>query len=178
MKKFNEERKARQAAEERMQEFEKTVKLLSSDVKYLREEASKLERECNDEAQRRRDVEAELLKRAQEVNELSTDLSNARILEKHLNKILADSKEESTALKEECDRLRKCSLDNENVKIKKLQEEIEELKTMNQLYRSQRLENYEEIENLGRERDKLKCDNLQLMEEMLVFCAFITSFMT
>jgi hypothetical protein len=82
--------------------------------------------------------------------------------------MLSDLKEENLNLKEECDRLRKISLESENMKIKKLQEEIEELKTMNQLYRSQRLENNEEIENLGRERDKIKRDNLQLGEELFV----------
>ncbi len=169
MKKFNEERKTRQTAEERTHELEKCAKMLTADVKYLKDECVKKERELGDETSRRKEMECDLARKTHELNELATDLSNARILEKHLNKILGDLKEESTALKEECDRLRKVSLDQESVKIRKLQEEIDELKTMNQLYRSQRLENYEEIENLGRERDKLKCDSSQLADEMYFF---------
>lgn len=168
LSKFNEERKARQAAEERTQEIEKTLQMFTSDIKYLKEELGKRDKEWSDELTRRKEAESELARKSSEYTEMSTDLSNAKILEKHLNKILSDLKEESSSLKEECDRLRKVSLETENTKIKKLQEEIDELKTMNQLYRSQRLENYEEIENLGRERDKLKCDHIQLAEEMLV----------
>lgn len=169
LKKFNEERKARQAAEERVHEVEKSIQMLISDNKYLKDELNKRDKEWSDELTRRKEAECELARRTSEVNEMSTDLSNAKILEKHLNKILSDLKEESGALKEECDRLRKVSLETENTKIKKLQEEIDELKTMNQLYRSQRLENYEEIESLGRERDKLKCDTIRLADEMFVF---------
>lgn len=166
MKKFNEERKARQAAEERTQEVEKSAQMLASDVKYLKEELNKRDKEWNDEQTRRKEVESELARKCADAVELNTDLSNAKILEKHLNKILSDVKEENASLREECDRLRKVSLETENTKVKKLQEEIDELKTMNQLYRSQRLENYEEIENLGRERDKLRSDNSQLAEDM------------
>lgn len=155
--------------------MEKSAQKLAADVKYLKDEIGKREKEWADELARRKETECELARKCDELAEMSTDLSNAKILEKHLNKILSDLKEESANLKEECDRLRKVSLETENIKIKKLQEEIDELKTMNQLYRSQRLENYEEIENLGRERDKLKCDNMQLQSEMSV-AFFLTIF--
>lgn len=172
LKKFNEERKARQLAEEKTLDLEKNIKILNSDNKYLKEDINKKEKEFNDEIIRfiaiKKELDLELNKKCQEANDLNTDLSNSKILEKHLNKMLSDLKEENLNLKEECDRLRKISLESENMKIKKLQEEIEELKTMNQLYRSQRLENNEEIENLGRERDKIKRDNLQLGEELFV----------
>lgn len=75
-----------------------------------------------------------------------------------MNKIWCDLKEENIKLKEECDKLRKISLESENNKIKKLQEEIEELKTLNQLYRSQRLESDEELAALAREKEKIKLE--------------------
>jgi FtsZ-binding cell division protein ZapB len=96
---------------------------------------------------------------------LSSDISNFKIKEKHLNKISSDLKEENSLLKVECDKLRKISLDTENTKIKKLQEEIDELKTMNQLYRSQRLESDEEISSLTREKDKIKAEYNQSKKE-------------
>ena len=49
--------------------------------------------------------------------------------------------------------------------LKKLDEQIEELKTMNQLYRSQRLESDEEISSLFREKDKIKLDLNQSKKE-------------
>ena len=113
----------------------------------------------------KRDFEHELIKRNQELSDLSSEISNFKIKEKHQNKISSDLKEENLHLKIECDKLRKISLDTENTKIKKLQEEIEELKTMNQLYRSQRLESDEEIYSLTREKDKIKVELNQSKKE-------------
>lgn len=113
----------------------------------------------------KRDFEHELIKRNQELSDLSSEISNFRIKEKHLNKISNDLKGENLYLKEECDKLRKISLDTENIKIKKFQEEIEMLKTMNQLYRSQRLESDEEISTLCRDKDKIKLEFNQAKKE-------------
>jgi hypothetical protein len=169
LKKFNDERKARQLAEDKSIEIEKQLKIISSDYKYLKEDLIKKEKDHNDELTKnlslKRDFEHELIKRNQELSDLSAEISNFKIKEKHLNKISHDLKEENSHLKEECDKLRKITLDTENTKIKKLQEEIEELKTMNQLYRSQRLESDEEISSLFREKDKVKLEFNQSKKE-------------
>jgi hypothetical protein len=142
---------------------------LNSDNKYLKEDLVKKEREFNDEIQRylnlKHEFEHELLKRNQDIASLNSEVSNFKIKEKHSNKIVQDLKEEATGFKEECDQLRKIALDTENTKIKKLQEEIDEVKTMNQLYRSQRLESEEEILSLSREKDKLKLEFFQIKKE-------------
>ena len=92
-------------------------------------------------------------------------VANHKIKEKHFTKNALELKDENATLKAECDKLRKMSLDTENTKIKKLQEEIDELKTMNQLYRSQRLESDEEIGQLVRDADKLKFESAHLKKE-------------
>ena len=143
-------------------DLDKQLKLTSSDNKYLRDDLVKKEKEFSDEIQRylnlKREFEHELLRRNQDLASVSAEMSNFRIKEKHLNKIISELKEEVSGLREECDRLRKVALDTENTKVKKLHEEIDELKTMNQLYRSQRLESDEEIGGLVRERDKLRVE--------------------
>jgi len=162
LKRFNEERNRRQLAEERTLELDKQLKLISSDNKYLREDLVKKEKEFGNEIQRysnlKREFEHELLRRNQDLASSNSEISNLRIKEKHLNKIVVELKEEVSGLREECDRLRKVALDTENTKVKKLHEEIDELKTMNQLYRSQRLESDEEIGSLTRDRDKLRAE--------------------
>ncbi len=169
LKRFNEERKWRQLAEERSVELDKQLKLTNSDNKYLREDLIKKEKDFGDEIQKylnlKREFEHELLRRNQDITGLNAELSNFRIKEKHLNKIVGELKEEASGLREECDRLRKVALDTENTKVKKLHEEIDELKTMNQLYRSQRLESDEEIGGLARERDKLRAEFAQARKE-------------
>jgi chromosome segregation ATPase len=156
-------------AEEKCLELEKNIKLLNSDYKYLKDDMSKKEREFNDELVKymnmKKELESDLFKRNQDMADLSSELSNFKIKEKHFNKISSDLKEENSQLKEECDKYRKISIDAENVKVKKLQEEIEELKTMNQLYRSQRLESDEEINNCAREIDRLKAECVRMRKE-------------
>lgn len=170
LKKFNEERKARQIGEDKCLDLEKTIQILSSDLKYLKEDLAKKEINFNEDLVRllniKKDLELDLGRKNQDLNDLHTEVSNFRIKEKHLNKICLDLKEENSNLKEECDKLRKISLDAENTKIKKLQEEIDELKTMNQLYRSQRLESDEEINNFIREKEKLRAELIQLKKEL------------
>lgn len=170
LKKFNEERKTRQIAEHKTLELEKSIKILNSDLNYLKEDLSKKEKEFSEELMRyinvKKELDVDLSKRNQEIIDLNSEISNLKIKEKHFNKISRDLKEENLHLKEECDKLRKISLDTENTKIKKLQEEIEELKTMNQLYRSQRLESDEEISNYVREKEKLKSEFFQLKKEL------------
>lgn len=170
LKKFNEERKSRQVAEEKSVDWEKQYKLISSDCKYLKEDLLKKERDFNDEIQKylnmKREFEQELLHCNQDLGSLNSEISNFKIKEKHSNKIAHDLKDENSKLKSECDRLRKIALDTENTKIKKLQEEIDEIKTMNQLYRSQRLESDEEIAGLSREKDKIKTDYLHLKKDL------------
>lgn len=130
----------------------------------------KKERDFNDEIQKylnmKRELEQELLHCNQDLASLNSEISNFKIKEKHSNKIAHDLKDENSKLKSECDRLRKIALDTENTKIKKLQEEIDEIKTMNQLYRSQRLESDEEIAGLSREKDKVKTDYLHLKKDL------------
>ena len=162
LKKFNDERKSRQQAEDKSLDLERQIKILTSDYRYLKEELSKKDKEYNEEITKnlslKRDFEHELIKRNQELSELNSEISNFKIKEKHLNKIANDLKEENAKMRDECDRLRKISLETENNKIKKLQEEIEELKTLNQLYRSQRLESDEELSALAREKEKFKLE--------------------
>jgi hypothetical protein len=156
-------------AEDKCLELEKSIKLLNSDYKYLKDDMGKKEREFNEELVKymnmKKEFEAELFKRNQEMADLNSELSNFKIKEKHFNKISLDLKEENSQLKEECDKYRKISIDAENHKVKKLQEEIEELKTMNQLYRSQRLESDEEINNCAREIERLKSECTRLRKE-------------
>lgn len=170
LKKFNEERKARQIFEERTIEYEKTLKNLNSDLKYLKEDLLKKEKEFYEESIKlmnvKRDLELEMSRKNQELNEYTTEISNLRIKERHLNKIWLDSKEENSNLRQECDKLRKLSFDIENTKIKKLQDEIDELKMMNQLYRTQKLESEEDIVNFQRNSDLLREENNQLKTEM------------
>ena len=169
LKKFNEERKSRELAEEKSIDLEQQLKLISSDNLYLKDDLVKKGKEFSEEIQKylnlKREFEHELLKRNGDIDRLSSEVSNFKIKEKHSCKIAHDLKEETVSLKEECDRLRKIALDTENTKIKKLQEEIDEVKTMNQLYRSQRLESDEEISSLSREKDKIRSDYLQLKKE-------------
>lgn len=136
----------------------------------MKEDLAKKEKELKDELFRsinvKKELDAELLKKNQEASELVSEISNLKIKEKHLSKISLSVKEENVHLKEECDRLRKISLDTENNKIKKLQEEIDELKAMNQLYRSQRLEAEEDISNFLREKELIKLDFVQLKNEL------------
>ena len=143
---------------------------MNSDLNYLKEDLSKKEKEFSEELMRyinvKKELDVDLSKRNQDIIDLNSEISNLKIKEKHFNKISRDLKEENLHLKEECDKLRKISLDTENTKIKKLQEEIEELKTMNQLYRSQRLESDEEISNYVREKEKLKSEFFQLKKEL------------
>jgi chromosome segregation ATPase len=170
LKKFNEERKTRQIAEDKALELDRSIKMLNSDIKYLKEDLNKKEKEFNDELAKyisiKKELDAELTRRSQELNELNSESSNLRIKEKHLNKINGELKEENFKLKNECDKLRKISLDTENTKIKKLQEEIDELKTINQLYRSQRLESDEEISNHVKEKEKYKYELAQHKKEL------------
>lgn len=114
----------------------------------------------------KRELELELSKKNQELNEYSTEISNLRIKERHMNKICLDMKEENSNLRSECDKLRKLSFDIENTKIKKIQEEIDELKIMNQLYRTQKLESEEDISNFQRNNDVLKEENVRLKREL------------
>lgn len=170
LKKFNDERKARQIAEDKSLDLDRSIKILNSDLKYLKEDLSKKEKEFNDEVARlleiKKELEVDLSKKNQEINDLNTEISNFKIKEKHLNKICLDLKEENSNLKDEFDKLRKISLDAENTKIKKLQEEIDELKTMNQLYRSQRLESDEEISNHIRDKERLNGELKPLKREL------------
>lgn len=172
LKKFNEERKARQIAEDKALEVEKNVRMLVSDNKYLREEMSKKEKDFNEEITRymgiKRELEQEFIRRNQDLAELNSELSNFKIKEKHLNKIIQDAKDENVKVREEFDKLRKFSLDAENTKIKKLQDEVDELKTINQLYRSQRLESDEEILILIKEKDKFRSDFMQIKKELYI----------
>ncbi len=169
-KKFNIERKARHLAEEKTIDLEKSIQILNSDIKFLKDDLKKKEKDFNDKITElinvKKELENDLLKKNQDMNDLNSEISNLKIKEKHFTKICSDLKEETGNLKDECDRLRKISLDTENTKIKKLQEEIDELKTINQLYRSQRLESDEELNNYAREKEKLKSDYLQIKKEL------------
>lgn len=120
----------------------------------------------------KKDFDAELMRKNQEINDLNAAVSSFKILESHLNKKYNELKEENLHLKEEYDKLRKTSLDVESQIIKKLQDEIEESKTLNQLYRSQRYESDEEIKNLTMECDKLKSDLLNIKKELFVFSSY------
>lgn len=135
----------------------------------MKEDLIKKEREFNEEIQRylnmKHEFEHELHKRNQDIANLNSEVSNFKIKEKHFNKIVQDLKEETINLKEECDQLRKIALETENTKIKKLQEEIDEIKTINQLYRSQRLESEEEILSLSRDKDKMKSEFVHIKKE-------------
>ena len=86
-KKFNEERKSRQLAEEKSLDWDKQLKLISSDNKYLKEDLIKKEKEFNDEIQKylnlKREFEHELLKRNQDIASLNSEVSNFKIKEKH-----------------------------------------------------------------------------------------------
>jgi hypothetical protein len=170
LKKFNEERKTRHLAEEKCLMLEKNLRMLSSDLDFMKEDHAKKEREVSDEIFKmqslKKDLDLELNKRAQECIDLNAEISNLRIKEKHLTKISADLKEESQIMREECDRLRKVTIETENTKVKKLQEEIDELKTINSLYRSQRLESDDEINNLIRDKEKLKSELHQMRKEL------------
>lgn len=169
-KKFNIERKARHLAEEKTIDLEKSIQILNSDIKYLKDDLNKKEKDFNEKITElinvKKELENDLLRKNQDMNDLNSEISNLKIKEKHFTKICSDLKEETSNLKDECDRLRKISLDTENTKIKKLQEEIDELKTINQLYRSQRLESDEELNNYAREKEKLKSDYLQIKKEL------------
>ena len=168
--KFNEERRARQLSEEKTLGLEKHMEMLNADICFVKEDLAKKERDFNEELGRylslKKETDAELSRRGQEIVELSAETSNLKIKEKHLTKISQELREENTGLKEECERLRKVTIETENSKVRKLQEELEELKTMNQLYRSQRLESNEEIGNFHRETDKLKSELSMARKEM------------
>lgn len=174
LQKFTLERRARQASEEKSMSLEKTIKILNSDMSFLKEDLTKKEREVSEELSKylnlKKELDAELARHGQEMSDLQGEISNLRIKEKHLNKISQELKEENMSLRDECDKLRKTSIETENVKVKKLQEELDELKTMNQLYRSQKLESEEEIQNLSRERDKLKFETTQVKKELDALC--------
>ena len=169
-KKFQEERKTRQLAEERLLAAEKQLQMLGVDLRFAREDAAKRERELADEVARlasgKRELETELGRRASELSSLGAELSSLRIKEKHLGNMAAEAKQESHALKDECDKLRKLSLEAENSKLKKLHDEIDDLKTLNQLYRSQRLESDDEIAGLTRDNEKTRADLAQLRRDM------------
>ena len=114
------------------------------------------------------ELELELQKRTQSQNELSEMLnenSNLKIREKQLTKQVQDLGEECNNFKLECENLRKFLIDSENYKIKSIQDECDELRQMNQLYRSQRLELGEENEALIKQCNKLKQDLFQLQKE-------------
>ncbi|CAF0772865.1 unnamed protein product [Brachionus calyciflorus] len=170
LKKFNDERQARQIYEEKTIDYEKTLKSVNLDLKYLKDDLLKKEKEFYEESIKlmnvKRDLELEMSKKNQELNEYSTEISNLKIKERHMNKICSDLKEENSNLREECDKLRKLSFDIENNKIKKLQDEIDELKMMNQLYRTQKLESEEDIADFQRNSEILKEDNFQLRREL------------
>jgi chromosome segregation ATPase len=169
LKKFNDERKARQLSEDKTFTLEKTIRMLNADLTFLKDDLVKKEREFNEETSRylsvKKELDGELARKSQDASELHAEISSLRIKEKHLNKISQEVKEENVCLREECDRLRKVSIETENFKVKKLQEELDEMKTMNQLYRSQKLESEEEIDSYRRDREKLRSDLNQLKKE-------------
>lgn len=170
LKKFNEEHKSRQVFEEKSNESEKSLKNLQTQLKEIKDESLRKEKKFYEESisliNAKRELELELSKKNQELNEYSTEISNLRIRERHMNKICLDLKEENSNLRSECDKLRKLSFDMENTKIKKLQEEIDELKIMNQLYRTQKLESEEDIANFQRNSELLKEENGRLKREL------------
>ena len=68
-------------------------------------------------------------------------------------------------MKLEIDNLHKSLYEIENYTVKKLQDDLDDLKQMNQLYRSQKLELEEENELLIKEKDRIKQDFNQLINE-------------
>jgi hypothetical protein len=171
-KKFNEERKARVTIEKDFLDLERTNKMLNSDLKFLKEEIYKLQKNLNLQLDKEKaiklELEQEIHKRAQiqnEFNEFNQELTNFKIKDKQSMKIIQDLTEEKFNLTDELNKLRKYINDFENYKFKALNEELDELKQMNQLYRSQRMELGEENELLSKDKDKLKQDSLQLQCE-------------
>jgi chromosome segregation ATPase len=171
-KKFSEERKAYLALENKILELEQKNKIYDSDLKFLNQEFVKLQKSYKMEQENccslKLELEQEIQKRAQlqsELSEMLNENSNLKIREKQLIKQVQDVCEESNNLKSECENLRKLLIDSENYKIKSIQDECDELKQMNQLYRSQRLELGEENDALIKQCDKFKQDIIHLQKE-------------
>ena len=146
--------------------------MANSDLKFLNEEFVKLQKIYQSERDKNKElkleVEQEIQKRTQsqiDLSDMLNDNSNIKIKEKQLTKQVQDLNEECANLRSECENLRKMMIDTENFKIKSIQEECDELKQMNQLYRSQRLELGEENEALLKDQLRLKQDLMQMQKE-------------
>ena len=153
-------------------DLERTNKMANSDLKFLNEEFVKLQKIYQSERDKNKElkleVEQEIQKRTQsqiDLSDMLNDNSNIKIKEKQLTKQVQDLNEECANLRSECENLRKMMIDTENFKIKSIQEECDELKQMNQLYRSQRLELGEENEALLKDQLRLKQDLMQMQKE-------------
>ncbi len=150
--------------------------MLNSDLKFLKEEIYKLQKNLNFQLDKEKSIklelEQEIHKRAQiqnEFSEFNQELTNFKIKDKQSMKMIQDLTDEKFNLTDELNKLRKYINDFENYKFKALNEELDELKQMNQLYRSQRMELGEENELLSKDKDKLKQDTMQLQCEKWVF---------
>jgi hypothetical protein len=146
--------------------------MLNSDLKFLKEEIYKLQKNLNFQLDKEKSIklelEQEIHKRAQiqnEFSEFNQELTNFKIKDKQSMKMIQDLTDEKFNLTDELNKLRKYINDFENYKFKALNEELDELKQMNQLYRSQRMELGEENELLSKDKDKLKQDTMQLQCE-------------
>ena len=146
--------------------------MLNSDLKFLNEEFVKLQKSYQSELDKSKNIKSELdqeiQKRMQsqiDLSDMMNDNSNLKIKEKQLTKQLQDAYDECNNLKLECENLRKLLIDTENYKIKSIQDECDELKQMNQLYRSQRLELGEENEMLLKNCEAFRRDILQIQKE-------------
>jgi hypothetical protein len=146
--------------------------MLNSDLKFLNEEFVKSQKSYQSELDKSKNLKIELeqeiqkrLQLQQDNSDMLNENSNLKIKEKQLTNQIKDLNEECLNIKLECENLRKLMVNTENYYIKSIQEELDELKQMNQLYRSQRLELGEENEMLFKERDRFKQDINQIQKE-------------
>lgn len=159
-------------------EAEQACKILKSDLKYYKEELLKVQTSLSFELEKEKnlklELESELKKRnalKNEIDELQVEYSNLKTTEIKMLKLNQDLIDENKRFKAEIESINKQFNDAETLKIKILQDELDETKQMCQLYRSQHIElqkeneNYEnEVERLDDKIDQLKKENEELSE--------------
>lgn len=169
--KLEQEKAARQAAENRLLEVEKFKSELSVDIKQYEQQISTLQNELRSEKEKARNLSLQVEQEIQRRNLMQSDfkvqtneLTRCKTLEKQLNKEIFDIKEASRSSEEEIRKLREDLSVNE-LQMKELQDQLEAEQYFSSLYRTQVKELKDDVEEKNKSADDLKADLIALEEE-------------
>ena len=168
--KLDQEKVARQYAENRLLEVEKYKSELSVDIKQYEQQIANLQNEYKSEKDKVKNLSLQVEQEIQRRNLMQSDfktqaneLARFKTIEKQLNKEISDLKEASRSSEEDIRKLRE-DLSVNDLQMKELQDQLEAEQYFSSLYRTQVKELKDDVEENNKHSEDMQAD-LETLEE-------------